>query len=48
MGYPTEVNITGFGWSGISTIGIGGQGVFFKPEHMGDNLVYGLSLISVS
>jgi hypothetical protein len=47
MGCPTEANFTRFGCSGISTIGAGGQGVFL-PGHMGDNLVFGLSVISVS
>ena len=29
MGYLTEANFTRFGCSGISTIGVGGQGVFY-------------------
>jgi hypothetical protein len=33
MGYPTEANFTRFGCSGISTIGTGGQGVFFAKAH---------------
>jgi hypothetical protein len=29
MGCPTEANFTRFGCNGISTIGAGGQGVFY-------------------
>jgi len=47
MGHPTKANIIRFGCSGVSTFGMGSLEIFLS-RHMGDILVYKLSIISVS
>ena len=46
MGYPSEVFFAGQACSGISFLGIGGQGLFLSG-HMGGGIVLRLTVISV-
>jgi hypothetical protein len=44
MGYSTEGILTGFGCSGLSTLGAGGQGIFL-PVLKGGSLVSGFKTL---
>ena len=46
IGYPSETYFAGQACSGLSFLGIGGQG-FFLSGHMGGGLVLGLTVISM-